>query len=456
MSLEKAIELDLKHPSYHKEFNVPTFQSMGISQSKDDIIYFCGNSLGLMPKSTRQAINDELDAWSARAVESHFRHPGEPEGKTSWVDIDLPTVPLIAPIVGANEDEVAVMGSLTSNLNALIIAFYQPKHKKRKILFEKGSFPSDYYAIYNQIKLKDLDPEDCILQLSPKENEYYLKTEDILKTIEEKHTEIALLLLPGIQYYTGQLFDIEKITAFAKKFDIIVGWDLAHAAGNVILKLHDWDVDFATWCSYKYLNAGPGGISGIFINSKHNTNEVDYKPRLAGWWGNNSKKRFQMLEKFEPIPSALGFRQSNPSVIDVVSLQNSLKIFQNVRIEELRAKSLELTKYLEELLIKSKYYIPPAESFNTDKIGFTIITPSNPNERGAQLSLLFLPSTTESKEGIMEKINGYLNSNGVICDERRPDVIRFAPVPLYNTFEQVYRSVTVLNKAFDEIFNERS
>lgn len=464
MSSEEAKSLDAKYPTYKNEFAIPTFQTMGIDQQPEGegdrpITYFCGNSLGLMPLSTRKAINDELDAWSYRAVESHFRHHGESSGKTSWVDIDLPLVPLLAPIVGALEEEVAVMGSLTSNLNALMVAFYQPQGRKRKIVFERGSFPSDYYAIYNQIQLKSLDPADCIVQLEPRTNEYYLRTEDILQTLTEQHEEIALLMLPGIQYYTGQLFDIERITRHAKKLNIVVGWDLAHAAGNAPLKLHNWDVDFATWCSYKYLNSGPGGISGIFVHQKHTSSkDNEYVPRLAGWWGNNSQRRFQMLENFEPIPSALGFRQSNPSVIDVVSLRNSLELFQRASFDSLREKSVQLTNLLERLLTSSKYYIPPELSFSTSTTttkGFTILTPLDSAQRGAQLSLLLIPQTTPTEQGIMETVNEYLHSRGIVCDERRPDVIRVAPVPLYNTFEQVWNFTRVLEEAFEQLEKEK-
>jgi len=452
--LEEAQLLDSKYPTFASDFNIPTFQSVGISSSSSNVIYLCGNSLGLMPSRTRKAINDELDAWSSRAVESHFNHPGqEIEGKTPWMDIDLPVIPKLAPIVGALEDEIAVMGSLTSNLNALMIAFYKPEGKKTKVLFEKNSFPSDYYAIYNQIKLKNLEPQDNIIQLEPSNDVYYIRTQDILETIEKNHQELAMVLLPGIQYYTGQLFDIETITKFAKKFNIIVGWDLAHAAGNVPLKLHDWGVDFATWCSYKYLNSGPGGISGIFIHEIHGDDE-EYIPRLAGWWGNNASKRFQMIENFEPIKGALGFRQSNPSVIDVVSLKSSLELFEKAGgIEKLRCKSLEMTGFLEKLLKSSKFYITPKDSLikSPSSPKFTITTPEFPNSRGAQLSLLFFPRSTEKSSGIMDKIFNHLRNHGVICDERRPDVIRLAPVPLYNTFQEVVKAVEVLNNAFDNI-----
>lgn len=453
MSSQEIEELDSKYPTYSSEFNIPTFKSLDISNSNDGVIYLCGNSLGLMPKSTRKAINDELDAWSSRGVESHFNHPDEK--LTCWMNIDLPVVPQLAPIIGGLENEVAIMGSLTSNLNALIIAFYKPQGNKTKILFEKNSFPSDYYAIYNQIKLKGLNPEENIIQIEPRKNEYYIRTEDILRIIEDQKDEIALVMLPGIQYYTGQLFDIAQITKVSKELGLVIGWDLAHAVGNVELELHNWGVDFATWCSYKYLNSGPGGISGIFIHEVHGNNKQDeYIPRLAGWWGNDSSKRFQMLENFEPIKGALGFRQSNPSVIDVVSLKTSLEIFTKAGgIKPLRLKSIELTNLLEKLLKKSKYYVTPIESFqlsSKDK-KFTIITPQDSNQRGAQLSLLFFPQCSEDKEGLMGQIFEKLRKGGVIGDERRPDVIRLAPIPLYTEFKDVVKAVEVLNNAFEQI-----
>ncbi|CCH41608.1 Kynureninase 1 [Wickerhamomyces ciferrii] len=458
-SIEEEIQtIDKNFPNLSQDFQIPTFKSLGLSTNESQITYLCGNSLGLMPTQTRKAINDELDAWSQRGVESHFSHPGsETQGKTNWMDIDLPCIPKLSPIVGSLDSEIAIMGSLTSNLNALMVAFYQPQGSKTKILFEKNSFPSDYYAIFNQIKLKNLDPLENIIQLEPKEGEYHLRTQDILDTIEANHKELALIMLPGIQYYTGQFFDIEKITKFAKKFNIIVGWDLAHAVGNVPLHLHDWNVDFATWCSYKYLNSGPGGISGIFIHEIHGKiDEDNYKPRLSGWWGNNSSKRFQMLEKFEPIEGALGFRQSNPSVIDVVSLNSSLDIFNKAGgIQKLRNKSILLTNLLEKLLKSTKYYISPKDSFtlNSNELKFTIITPESPLERGAQLSLLFFPRTNVEigEPGIMDKIFSSLRNQGVIGDERRPDVIRLAPIPLYNSAKDVQKAVDSLVKAFEEL-----
>lgn len=446
--LEKALQLDSQYPTYQEWFNVPSIATLGLGDDDKKSIYFCGNSLGLMPKSTRKAVNDELDAWSDRAVESHFRHRGVPEGKTSWVDIDLPVVPLLAPVVGAKENEVGIMATLTMNLNALLTVFFKPEGAKTKILFEKSAFPSDFYSIYSFLKLKGLDPDQNMIQLSPRHGEYTLRTEDILKLIEENCNELALVLFPGIQYYTGQLFDIEQITKYAKLKGCTVGWDLAHLVGNVPLKLHDWDVDFAVWCSYKYLNSGPGAIGGYFINEKYTHLDT---PRLAGWWGNNSLVRFQMKEKFEPIESALGFRQSNPSVLDVVALHNSLKIFDKVGgVDTLRLKSVEMTNYLESLLVKSPYYIDQEKSFDDVTTPcFTIITGKS---RGSQLSVLFLPHHDDPAQNVMELVNSNLNKRHlIICDERRPDVIRLLPVSLYNSFEECYKVVHYLNEAFSEL-----
>lgn len=441
MTLERARELDQQFPTYKEEFEIPTFKSLGISSEKFDeltpSVYFCGNSLGLMPKNTRVAINNELNAWGQRGVECHVSHPGENNGATPWIDIDLPLLPLIAPIVGGKENEVAVMGSLTSNLNALLMSFYKPKGKKTKILFEKQAFPSDYYAFLNVVKMFGYD-EEHLIQVEVKQKKTHLETQDILTAIKDNHEELALVCFSGIQYYTGQFFNISKITEYAKTFDITVGWDLAHAVGNVPLKLHEWNVDFAAWCSYKYLNSGPGGIAGIFVHERH-TKDIstdNFSPRLAGWWGNNASERFKMLEKFDPIKSALSYRQSNPSVIDVVSLKSSLEIFHRVGgIEKLRAKSIELTRFLQDLLTKSKYYLEQNE--DSTKFGFKILTPLNEEERGCQLSILFQPHNDDPSQNIMERVNKYLNNHAIICDERRPDVLRFAPIPLYNTFEEV-------------------
>ncbi|KAI5957959.1 BNA5 [Candida theae] len=459
MSLEEAREFDKKYPTYKNDFCIPTFESLGITNEKypkdTESIYLCGNSLGLMPKQTSTAINNELKAWSMRAVEAHFSHPFEK--LTDWVDIDLPCIPLMAPLVGAKENEVAVMGSLTSNLNALLTHFYKPKGKRTKILFEKQAFPSDYYAFVNIVKLHGLD-ETHLIQMEVPQGETYLKTESILSSIDANLDDIALVCFPGIQYYTGQFFDIKTITNHVKRKapEIVVGWDLAHAVGNVPLELHDWQVDFAAWCSYKYLNAGPGGIAGIFVHEIHTKENTPtrYEPRLAGWWGNNSADRFKMLEKFDPIASALSYRQSNPSVIDCVALQSSLQVFEKVGgIEKLREKSLKLTQFLQDLLTSSKYYVPQ-ESTDDSKFGFKILTPLLPHERGAQLSVLFQPHKDNKQDNVMEKVFEYLHKHAIICDERRPDVIRLAPLPLYNTFEETYIAVQRLFQALDHIASD--
>ncbi|KAK6459132.1 L-kynurenine hydrolase [Scheffersomyces xylosifermentans] len=463
MPLEKAKELDKKFPVYKEEFAIPTFKSLGIKSEKfpedTESIYLCGNSLGLMPKSTKAAINDELSAWVERGVEAHFNHPGQNEGKTPWVDIDLPLVPLVAPIVGAKENEVAVMGTLTSNLNALLINFYKPRGRRTKILFEKQAFPSDYYAFVNLVKFHGFD-ESHLIQLKVQPGHTYLTTEQIKKAIDDNIDDLALVCFPGIQYYTGQFFKIEEITNYVKeksKNEITVGWDLAHAAGNVPLKLHDWNVDFAAWCSYKYLNSGPGGIAGIYVHEQYtkNNSKGNFTPRLAGWWGNNAADRFKMLEEFDPINSALSYRQSNPSVIDVVAVKSSLELFQKVGgVQKLREKSIALTQFLQDLLQSSKYNIKQEAGDDEPlehKIGFKILTPLNPEERGAQLSVIFKPHYVNKSDNIMEKVFDYLHEHAIICDERRPDVIRFAPLPLYNSFEETYYAATRLFEALDKI-----
>lgn len=454
--LKEATKLDQEYTTFRDLFVIPTFGSLGIQNEDfkpdDESTYMCGNSLGLMPRGTRDAINKELDAWGERGVNAHFDHPGRDSGLTPWVDIDLPLIPLLAPIVGAKENEVAVMGSLTSNLNAMLISFYKPEGKKTKILFEKKAFPSDYYAFLNIVKLHGYD-EEHLLQVEIDSDKTHLTTNNITEAMDKHKDEIALVCFSGIQYYTGQYFEIAEITAHAKQLGLTVGWDLAHAVGNVPLNLHDWDVDFATWCSYKYLNSGPGAISAIFVHEKHTKDNSTerFSPRLAGWWGNNSETRFKMYEKFDPIKSALSYRQSNPSVIDVVSLKASLELFKKAGgMEKLREKSLLLTSFLQSILVLSKYYIEQDDVLRT-KFGYRILTPLNENERGSQLTIFFQPHFDNAEQNIMEKVNKHLYSMGVICDERRPDVIRIAPTALYNTFQEVYKTATGLIDAMSII-----
>lgn len=452
---ETATHLDSVYPVYNSLFAFPTLKSMGLAEKNTEldpqtkVNYLCGNSLGLMPLQTREYVNRELDAWSARGVESHFRN----EITTDWVDVDLPLVPKLAKLVGANENEVAIMGTLTMDLNSLLISFYNPDvaSGRTKILFEKGAFPSDYYALYNLAKLKGLDPSKTLVQLSPEDGEYHLSTEQILQYLDKEGDKVALVCFSGIQYYSGQYFQIKEITAKGHEKGCIVGWDLAHAAGNADLKLHEWDVDFAAWCSYKYLNSGPGGIGGIFVNEKHSHGDgVNGKARLAGWWGNDAGSRFQMLEKFNPIESALGFRQSNPSVIDCAALNSSLDIFAKAGgIGELRAKSIELTNFLEKCLKTSRYYKSISESnrIGNSETHFIIITPGDPLQRGAQLSLLFKGPTSD----VMMAVFKYMNERGTICDERRPNVIRLAPTPLYNTFKDCLVCAVLLEEAMSQL-----
>lgn len=432
------------------KFAIPTLASLGISQDDAVATYLCGNSLGLMPLQVKPAILRELDAWLARGVESHFNHPYKANGATDWVDIDLPLVPLLAPLVGALESEVAIMGSLTQNLNALLVSFYKPRGNRTKILIEKNAFPSDHYAFLNMLKLHGYD-ESHLLEMGCSEGKTFIDTQDITLFLTEHRQEIALVCFPGVQYYTGQLFDIDLISSHAKVVsnnEIVVGWDLAHAIGNVPLDLHRCNVDFATWCSYKYLNAGPGAILGIFVHERHtqSLSLSNYSPRLAGWWGNNSKTRFQMLTQFDPIPLALSYRQLNPSVLDVVLLHESLKLFQEAGgIHALRERSIRLTQFLQDRLQQSPYI----STTPSDKLAFQILTPLDQKARGCQLLLKFYPD-----EQVMETVFSALHQKGIIVDERRPSVIRIAPTPLYNTFEEVDYAVKCLDAALDEIAGE--
>lgn len=447
-----ALALDSKYPSYADSFNIPTLLSLNLAQADDanaskSSTYFCGNSLGLMPKATRRAVTAELDAWSDQGVVSHFRRP---DGREPWVSIDDPVQPLLAPLLlgsnAASPAEVAIMNTLTGNLHTMLSAFYKPNATRYKILYEAKAFPSDTYAFQGQVKLHGFDIDDALIPLAPRAGEYTLRTEDILKTIEEQGDQIAVVLFSAIQFYTGQLFDIETITRAGKAKNCIVGWDLAHAAGNVPLRLHDWDVDFAVFCSYKYLNSGPGGIGGIYVHERHTKPGAAALPRLAGWWGNNPATRFQMLDEFDPIPGAAGFRMSNPSVLNTVCIRTSLELFDLAGgIEALRERSLSLTNYLFALLESSPHYQPASTTETNQKFGFTIITPKDPAQRGAQLSLLFFPLGL----GLMQKVFDHLEKLGIIGDERRPDVIRLSPNHFYNTHEEVLAVV----EAIDEVLN---
>lgn len=433
-----------------EEFVFPLNRDVGATMVSTDAakpcVYLCGNSLGLLSKRSKTLVMEELDVWGRRAVEGHFDHPYD----RHWKDITDHVNPALATLVGANVEEVACMGTLTANLHLMMNAFYKPTPERFKILCEARAFPSDQYAFASQAQAHGFAPEDAIIEISPRQGEFYLRESDILDTITKEGDSIALILFSGVQYYTGQWFPMQSITAAGHTKGAIVGWDLAHAVGNVPLSLHDWNVDFAVWCSYKYLNSGPGGIAGIFVHDKWHSSLL---PKQAGWWGHDPKTRFDMPRQFSPIRGAQGFQQSNPSVLATVSLLGSLQVFQSAGgIQALRTRSINLTGTLEKHLRLSRFYIPPAASHDSAKHGFTIITPEESSCRGAQLSLLFLPTGS----GLMQRIIKYLKLNGVIGDERNPDVIRLTPAPLYNTEEECLRAVEVLNKGLEEEIEKTS
>ncbi len=396
--------------SFREKFYIPE-QTTG-----ENVIYFTGNSLGLQPKTTRDYINQELDDWATFGVEGHFH------AKNPWMPYHELLTEQMAEVVGGKQVEVVVMNSLTVNLHLLMVSFYRPSEKRNKIIIEKGAFPSDQYAVASQIKFHGFDVDKCLIELSPRENETCLITEDILQTIRENGDEIALILLGGVNYYTGQAFDFEAITRAGQTVGAIVGFDLAHAAGNIELQLHDWNVDFAAWCSYKYLNSGPGGIGGVFIHEKHVSN-INL-PRFAGWWGHEKETRFLMGDEFSPIKSAEGWQLSNPPIFQLASLRASLEIFHEAGMKNLVAKSKKLTDYLEFLL----------NQIQTDRI--EIITPTDSNQRGCQLSIRVKFADKDLFKAISKR--------GVIADWREPDVIRVAPVPLYNSFLDCWRFVEIL------------
>ncbi|KQS28453.1 kynureninase [Pedobacter sp. Leaf194] len=386
-----------------------------------EFIYLCGNSLGLQPKVAKEVINRQLDNWANYAVEGWF------DGAEPWMFYHKELKELMAPIVGANPIEVCPMNTLTVNLHLLLVSFYKPSGKRFKIIMEGGAFPSDQYAIESQVKFHGLDPNEAIIEVYPREGSDVLATEDIIAEIEKQGDEIALVLFGGINYYTGQWYNMAAITNAGHQVGAIVGWDLAHAAGNVPLKLHDWGVDFACWCSYKYQNSGPGGISGIFVHEKHFNNTS--LNRFAGWWGYKEDKRFLMEKGFIPESGADGWQISCSQVIPMALYHASLGIFREAGfIEPLRAKSISLTAYLEFIVNEVNKEIGIAQ--------YKIITPGNPSDRGAQLSIIAKEKGKLIFDGLVE--------NHVLGDWREPNVIRLSPVPLYNSFQDIYQVGRIL------------
>lgn len=395
---------------FRERFHIPK------DRAGNEVIYFAGNSLGLQPKSVRDYIETELKDWEELGVEGHLK------AKNPWMPYHEFLTAKTARLAGAKEYEVVNMNSLTVNLHLMMVSFYRPTEKRHKILIESNAFPSDRYAVMSQIRFHGYDVVESLLEVSPRGNESYIRKEDVLDFIKTNGEEISLILLGGVNYYTGQAFDFEQITKTGHEMGCVVGFDLAHAIGNLVLKLHDWDVDFAVWCSYKYLNAGPGAVGGAFVHERHLNDRTI--PKFWGWWGHNKKTRFKMPDEFDPIPTAESWQLSNPPIFQLAALRASLDIFDEAGIENLRDTSIRLTGYLEQLINER----------NDNRI--EIITPSDPEQRGCQLSLRV---KTKGKE-----LHKRLTDSGIICDWREPDVIRIAPVPLYNTFSEVERFAEIL------------
>lgn len=401
-----ADALDRNDPlrDFRSEFHIPR------AANGRPVIYLCGNSLGLQPVGSRPLIQSILDSWATQGVDGHFHGPDP------WLSYPDHVTGPTARIVGALPQEVTVMNALTVNLHLMMVTFYRPTPERHRILVEASTFPSDLYAFASQARFHGYDPGQAVVQIRPREGEYTVRTEDIEAMLERDGRSIALVVLGGVNYYTGQAFRIGSIAAAARRQGCIVGLDLAHAAGNIPLSLHDWNVDFAVWCSYKYLNAGPGGPAGCFVHERHH-GAADI-PRFSGWWGESVAKRFAMTPDFVADPGAAGWQISNPPLLMLAAYRAAVEQFERATMPRLRAKSIRLTGYLEYLLRRS-----------ADR-RFTILTPVDPEERGAQLSIFMHDGGRRVFEG--------LSAAGIVCDWREPNVIRVAPVPLYSTYEEVH------------------
>jgi kynureninase len=414
LSFARSLDRNDSLKYFRNQFHLPKIKSK-------TAIYFTGNSLGLQPKSTKSFIDQELKDWSTLGVEGHLH------GKKPWLYYHKFTKKTLAQLVGAKPLEVVAMNQLTVNLHLMMVSFYRPTEKRFKIIVEAGAFSSDQYAFESQLKFHKLDPAKALIELKPRNGESTLRTEDIVEAIHKHGEQTALVLFSGVQYYTGQFFDIKKITDAAHNVGAYAGFDLAHAIGNVPLNLHKHQVDFAVWCSYKYLNSGPGGVAGAFVHENHAYNFS--LPRFTGWWGHHEGERFQMKKGFVPMQGVDGWQLSNFPVLSGAAHLASLEIFQNAGLKNLRKKSEQLTGYLAFLL----HEIDSNENY------FSILTPSNPKERGCQLSIFI------KHDG--KKIFDRITKAGVIADWREPGVIRVAPVPLYSTFEDVFRFAGIFKKS---------
>jgi len=424
LTREAALALDAADglASYRDQFCLPQAHANG-----QHVVYLCGHSLGLQPKIVRDYIDEELQDWAALGVEGHF-HARRP-----WLSYHETLTAQTARLVGAKPVEVVVMNSLTVNLHLMLVSFYRPTPERFKILIEADAFPSDRYAVESHLKWHGYDPQEALVTLQPRSGEATVRQEDMAAILHREGETIALIWLGGVNYYTGQVFDMAAITAIGHAQGCVVGFDLAHAAGNIILQLHDWDVDCAVWCSYKYLNAGPGAAAGCFVHERY-AKRPDL-PRLAGWWGHHKDTRFQMPEHFDPILGAEGWQISNPPILQLAALRASMSLFDRAGMAPLRAKSERLTGDLAASLKRLIH--------DRTLPGATLITPDDPAQRGAQLSLQM------AQHG--RALHQRLSEANIICDWREPDVIRVAPVPLYNTFLDVLTFINALETAHREV-----
>jgi kynureninase len=414
-SLEYARQLDASDPmrAFRDRFYIPVMHGK-------EAIYFTGNSLGLQPRSTQEYVLNELEDWATFGVEGHFH------ARNPWVSYHELFPPLLAPIVGAKENELIVMNQLTVNLHLLMTSFYRPEGKRFRIICEAKAFPSDQYAFQSQVKLHGFDPAEAIIEVGPRPGQHHIEHEDILDTIRKYGPEVAVVLFSGVNYYTGQVFNMKEICSAAHEAGAYCGFDLAHAAGNVELKLHDWDVDFACWCSYKYLNSGPGSVAGAFIHQRHiNNTEL---PRLAGWWGHDKANRFKMEKEFVPIQTAEGWQLSNAPILSMAAHKSSLDIFHEAGMPNLLEKARKLSAYL--------FYILQDINDESSEPFIELITPKEEHAHGCQVSMLML------KDG--KNIFEALRKHSIIADWREPNVIRVAPVPLYNRFEDVFHLGSII------------
>ncbi|MGI5215981.1 kynureninase [Plantactinospora sp. CA-290183] len=422
---DEARRLDAADPGHRHLFQVPPAPEGAHPGSYPELAYFAGNSLGLPPRASRDEVLAELDAWARLAVEGHFT------GERPWLSYQERLAGPLARLVGARPGETVVMNALTVNLHLLMVSFYRPAGRRTRIVIEDSAFPSDSYAVRSQARHHGLDPDETVVRLRPRPGEEHLRTEDVVGYLGEAGDSVALVLLGGINYLTGELMDIPAITRAAHRAGALAGWDLAHAAGNVPLDLHGWDVDFAAWCSYKYLNAGPGAPGGVFVHQRHLDDPA--VNRFEGWWGNAPATRFEMAPVFRPPADAQAWQLSNPPILALAPVRTSLEIFDSVGMAALRARAQRLTGYLERLLDE----ITPTRPI-------TVVTPRDPARRGSQLSLRIGLGTAAD---LTKRLH---HEYGVLADDRQPDIVRLAPVPLYSTYHDCWRAVEALARLVEE------